>query len=207
MNTLDDIAASLQGYDPQSLSAASVSTFLARMVSPVTEVQTVGIFDALGRVLAQDIVSPFSVPPHDNSAMDGYAFAGNQLAADTPLTLTVAGTAFAGAAWRGTVAAAQCLKIMTGAVMPAGLDTVVPQEFVQQLDGAITIPANIVRSGDNRRLAGEDLLQGGVALPAGERLGPAALGLLASLGVATVPVFRRLRVAYFSTGNEILRLG
>ena len=207
MNTLDDIAASLQGYDPQSLSAASVSTFLARMVSPVTEVQTVGIFDALGRVLAQDIVSPFSVPPHDNSAMDGYAFAGNQLAADTPLTLTVAGTAFAGAAWRGTVAAAQCLKIMTGAVMPAGLDTVVPQEFVQQLDGAITIPANIVRSGDNRRLAGEDLLQGGVALPAGERLGPAALGLLASLGVATVPVFRRLRVAYFSTGNEILSLG
>ncbi|MBP6559852.1 MAG: molybdopterin molybdotransferase MoeA, partial [Burkholderiaceae bacterium] len=116
-------------------------------------------------------------------------------------------TAFAGAAWRGTVAAAQCLKIMTGAVMPAGLDTVVPQEFVQQQDDAITIPANIVRTGDNRRLAGEDLLQGGVALPAGERLGPAALGLLASLGVATVPVFRRLRVAYFSTGNEILSLG
>ena len=207
MNTLDDIAASLQGYDPQALSATSVNTFLARMVSPVTEVQTVGIFDALGRVLAQNIVSPFSVPPHDNSAMDGYAFAGAQLAADTPLTLTVAGTAFAGAAWRGTVGAGQCLKIMTGAVMPAGLDTVVPQEFVQQQDDAITIPANIVRTGDNRRLAGEDLLQGGVALPAGERLGPAALGLLASLGVATVPVFRRLRVAYFSTGNEILSLG
>ena len=206
--SLAAIAERLQGYDPQALAASDVNLFLAEMVSPVTEINTVGIFDALGRVLAQDIVSPFSVPPHDNSAMDGYAFHGAALQAGTALTLTPVGTAMAGAAWRGTVAPGQCVKIMTGAVMPDGLDTVVPQEFVTRHDdGRITIPAGLLSPGDNRRLAGEDLLQGGVALPAGERLGPAALGLLASLGLATVPVWRRLRVAYFSTGNEILSLG
>ena len=206
--SLAAIAERLQGYDSQALAASDVNRFLAEMVSPVTEIDTVGIFDALGRVLAQDIVSPFSVPPHDNSAMDGYAFHGDALQAGTALTLTPVGTAMAGAAWRGTVAPGQCVKIMTGAVMPDGLDTVVPQEFVTRHDdGRITIPAGLLHPGDNRRLAGEDLLQGGVALPAGERLGPAALGLLASLGLATVPVWRRLRVAYFSTGNEILSLG
>ena len=206
--SLAAIAERLQGYDPQALAASDVNLFLAEMVSPVTEINTVGIFDALGRVLAQDIVSPFSVPPHDNSAMDGYAFHGTALQAGTALILTPVGTAMAGAAWRGTVAPGQCVKIMTGAVMPDGLDTVVPQEFVTRHDdGRITIPAGLLHPGDNRRLAGEDLLQGGVALPAGERLGPAALGLLASLGLATVPVWRRLRVAYFSTGNEILSLG
>ena len=206
--SLAAIAERLQGYDPQALAASDVNLFLAEMVSPVTEINTVGIFDALGRVLAQDIVSPFSVPPHDNSAMDGYAFHGTALQAGTALILTPVGTAMAGAAWRGTVAPGQCVKIMTGAVMPDGLDTVVPQEFVTRHDdGCITIPAGLLHPGDNRRLAGEDLLQGGVALPAGERLGPAALGLLASLGLATVPVWRRLRVAYFSTGNEILSLG
>ena len=211
MKTLDEIAAHLQGYDPQALSATQVGAFLSEMVTPVTETETVGVFEALGRVLAQDVVSPVNVPPHDNSAMDGYAFAGAQLSADTPLHLSVAGTAFAGEAWRGTVAAGQCLKIMTGAVMPAGLDTVVPQEFVQTQAGSdnhiITIPAGVLRLGDNRRFAGEDLKRGEVALPCGERLGPAALGLLASLGVPSVTVWRRLRVAYFSTGNEILSLG
>jgi molybdopterin molybdotransferase len=206
--SLAAIAERLQGYDPQALAATDVNHFLAEMVSPVTDIDTVGIFDALGRVLAQDIVSPFSVPPHDNSAMDGYAFHGAVLQAGAALTLTPVGTALAGVAWRGSVAPGQCVKIMTGAVMPDGLDTVVPQEFVTRHDdGRITIPADLLRLGDNRRLAGEDLQQGSVALPAGERLGPAALGLLASLGLATVPVWRRLRVAYFSTGNEILSLG
>jgi len=206
--SLAAIAERLQGYDPQALAATDVNHFLAEMVSPVTDIDTVGIFDALGRVLAQDIVSPFSVPPHDNSAMDGYAFHGAELQAGAALTLTPVGTALAGVAWRGIVAPGQCVKIMTGAVMPDGLDTVVPQEFVTRHDdGRITIPADLLRLGDNRRLAGEDLQQGSVALPAGERLGPAALGLLASLGLAGVPVWRRLRVAYFSTGNEILSLG
>ena len=207
MKTIAQIAAELQGYDPQALSAGQVSAFLERLAEPVTGTEEVAIFDALGRVLARDVVSPLSVPPHDNSAMDGFAFAGSQLVAGQPLTLRVVGTALAGKAWAGTVGAGECLKIMTGAVMPAGLDTVVPQEFTRSADGHITIAADVLRLGDNRRFKGEDLMEGGVALAQGELLTPAALGLVASLGLPTVTVVRRLRVAYFSTGDEILSLG
>ena len=105
MKTIDSIAAELQGYDPQALSATTVSAFLARLVEPVTSQETVGIFQALGRVLAQDVISPISVPPHDNSAMDGYAFDGAQLSAQTPLNLQVMGTALAGKVWPGRVSA------------------------------------------------------------------------------------------------------
>ena len=208
MKTIAQIAAELQGYDPQALSAADVNVFLERLVEPVTATEDVPLFSALGRVLAQDVVSPISVPPHDNSAMDGYAFAGVQLVAGQPLTLRVVGTALAGKAWVGTVAAGECVKIMTGAIMPTGLDTVVPQEFTTAAaDGHITIAADVLQTGDNRRFKGEDLLQGSVALAKGTLLAPAALGLVASLGLPTVTVFRRLRVAYFSTGDEILSLG
>ncbi|WP_296446871.1 gephyrin-like molybdotransferase Glp [Rhodoferax sp. UBA5149] len=223
MKTIDSIAQELEGYDPQALSATTVNAFLSRLVEPVTAHETVGIFQALGRVLSQDVVSPISVPPHDNSAMDGYAFDGSQLAAHAPLTLKVMGTALAGKAWGGLVGPGQCLKIMTGAILPTGLDTVVPQEFVAvraELVEAgtdpstgsgrtefITIPPNILQAGDNRRKLGEDLLQGHPALQKGELLTPAALGLLASLGIKQVSVWRRLRVAYFSTGDEILSLG
>ncbi|QDL37496.1 gephyrin-like molybdotransferase Glp [Rhodoferax sediminis] len=207
MKTLAQIAAELQGYDPQALTSADVNQFLARLVEPVAELEEVGIFDALGRVLARDVISPVSVPPHDNSAMDGYAFDGAQLSADAPLVLTVVGTALAGKAWQGRVKAGECLKIMTGAILPTGLDTVVPQEFAQIEGDRISIPPGLLGPGDNRRFKGEDLLQGQPALQKGELLAPAALGLVASLGIKTVPVYRRLRVAYFSTGDEILSLG
>jgi molybdopterin molybdotransferase len=139
--------------------------------------------------------------------MDGYAFSGALLQAGHSLSLEIAGTALAGKAWSGTLSSRQCLKIMTGAVMPAGLDTVVPQELVQLKDNTITIPAGAIQQGDNRRFKGEDLCQGIPALLAGCTLGPAALGLLASLNIAQVEVKRRLRVAFFSTGDEILSLG
>ena len=209
MKTLDLIAQELAGYDPQSLPAASVNEFLSRLVEPVVEQETVGVFQALGRVLAQDVVSPISVPAHDNSAMDGFAFNGAQLQNSEPLHLKVVGTALAGKAWQGQVQPGECVKIMTGAVMPTGLDTVVPQEFVTRSDAAdtITLPPGLLKAGDNRRLLGEDLLQGQPALQQGAPLTPAALGLLASLGLDQVTVWRRLRVAYFSTGDEILSLG
>jgi molybdopterin molybdotransferase len=125
--------------------------------------------------------------------------------------LQVVGTALAGKAWQGSVQPGQCVKIMTGAVMPAGLDTVVPQEFVQSSrtgeQETITIPAGLLRLGDNRRLRGEDLAQGKPALQKGELLTPARLGLAASLGIKTLSTWRPLRVAYFSTGDEILSLG
>lgn len=209
MKTLDLIAQELAGYDPQSLPAASVNEFLSRLVDPVTEFEAVGIFQALGRVLAQDVISPISVPAHDNSAMDGFAFDGTPLQSNLPLTLKVVGTALAGKSWQGQVRPGECVKIMTGAVMPAGLDTVVPQEFVTRASESdtITVPAGLLKAGDNRRLLGEDLMQGKPAMTQGARLTPAALGLLASLGLEQVTVWRRLRVAYFSTGDEILSLG
>ena len=207
MKTMAEIAAQLQGYDPQSLTADGVNAFLSRLVEPVQETEEVGIFEALGRVLARDIVSPISVPPHDNSAMDGYAFDSSQLRAGVPLTLEVVGTALAGKAWNGEVAAGHCVKIMTGAMMPAGVDTVVPQELVAVKGSQVTLPPGILQPGDNRRLKGEDLDQGQPALQQGQRMLPAACGLVASLGLRTVTVRRRLRVAYFSTGDEILSLG
>ncbi len=207
MKSIEQIAAELQGYDPQALSAAAVNDFLSRLVDPVTETEELPLFQALDRVLARDVISPVSVPPHDNSAMDGYAFDGSQLRADAPLTLQPVGTALAGKAWQGQVGPGQCLRIMTGAILPPGLDTVVPQEFVQQSSEQITIPAGLLQPGDNRRFKGEDVMQGQPALRAGTRLSPAALGLAASLGIPTVTVHRRLKVAYFSTGDEILSLG
>ncbi len=212
MKTIDDIAAELAGYDAQALNVSTVNPFLSQLVEPVTDVEEVDIFAALGRVLAQDIISPLSVPPHDNSAMDGYAFRGADLSATEPLVLQVVGTALAGKAWQGTVNAGDCVKIMTGAIMPEGLDTVVPQEFVTDTltdlgKGGITLPAGLLRPGDNRRKLGEDLMEGQPALQKGELLTPAALGLVASLGIEKLTVLRKLRVAYFSTGNEILSLG
>ncbi|MDQ7744328.1 molybdopterin molybdotransferase MoeA [Hydrogenophaga pseudoflava] len=207
MKTIEQIAAELQGYDPKALKAADVNEFLARLVTPVVETEACSVFDALGRVLAEDVVSPISVPPHDNSAMDGFAFDGSQLQAGQPLALRCLGTAFAGQAWSGQANAGDCVKIMTGAIMPTGTDTVVPVEFVKFEGDMVTVPADVVRRGDNRRLLGEDLMAGRPALTQGQSLGPAALGLIASLGLPTVPVFRRLKVAYFSTGDEILSLG
>jgi molybdopterin molybdotransferase len=207
MKSIENIAAELQGYDPKAISADGVNEFLSRLVDAVTEVEMVGIFDALGRVLAQDVVSSISVPPHDNSAMDGYAFDSRELATHKALELRVVGTAFAGKAWTGVVGAGECVKIMTGAIMPSGMDTVVPLEFVEPQGELIGFPASVVKAGDNRRLLGEDLMAGHPAMSKGATLGPAALGLLASLGMAQVPVFRRVKVAYFSTGDEILSLG
>ncbi|MDM0023885.1 molybdopterin molybdotransferase MoeA [Variovorax saccharolyticus] len=211
MSRIADIAAALAGYDPKALGVDAVQAFLAQLAEPaiLTEVERLALRDALGRVLAEDIVSPVSVPPHDNSAMDGFAFDGTLLdaAGDATLTLRVAGTALAGAAWRGRLGGGDALRIMTGAVMPAGLDTVIPQEFCTVEGDRVSFPAKALRRGDNRRFAGEDLMQGEPALRRGQIITPAALGMVASLGLPMVPVLRRLRVAYFSTGDEILSLG
>ena len=167
MKTIEQIAAELQGYDPGALRADAVNEFPARLVEPLEDTETVGVFQALDRVLAADLISPISVPPHDNSAMDGFAFAGAQLQPGQALALRVVGTAYAGAAWQGPVGAGECLRIMTGAVMPAGLDTVVPVEFTRIEGDIVTLPAGCVQAGDNRRLLGEDLLAGAPALRAG----------------------------------------
>ena len=204
MKTLDQIGTELQGYDPQALSAADVLVFLDQLVTPLSasaDMEVLPLFEALGRVLAEDVVSPVNVPPHDNSAMDGYAFDGAALQAGLALRLHCVGTALAGKAWVGHVTAGQCVKIMTGAVMPAGLNTVVPQELVTAAGNDISVPAGALSLGDNRRHCGEDLALGQTALNKGELVTPARLGLAASLGLPTLRCFRLLRVAYFSTGD------
>ena len=205
--SLDAIARTLQGYDPQALKMDDANAFIAKLVAPVQGVETLALRQCTGRVLAQDVVSPISVPAHDNSAMDGFAFSSTLLLPGQSLSLRNVGTALAGKAWVGTVVAGECLKVMTGAILPIGLDTVVPQEFTRQEGDMVHIPADILKPGDNRRLRGEDLLEGGVALSKGELLTPAALGLAASLGLQTLQVTRRLRVAYLSTGDEVLSVG
>lgn len=213
MGRIADIAAGLACHDPQDLGVDGVRSFIERLVegAVVAQREQLGLRQALGRVLAEDIVSPVSVPPHDNSAMDGFAFDGALLRDDAPsdasVSLRIVGTALAGATWRGALAPGDAVRIMTGAVMPAGLDTVIPQEFCRVEDDRLSFPARVVRRGDNRRLTGEDLMQGQPALRRGQRLSPAALGMVASLGLTGVPVLRRLRVACLSTGDEILEVG
>jgi len=208
MQSLEYIASCVAGYDPNALPVAQAQAFIARLVPRVQAVESLALRSALGRVLARDIVSPIAVPSHDNSAMDGFALRSADLVADGDTLIAVAGTAYAGQPFVGTVPPGQGLRIMTGAVMPDGLDTVVPQEFTSQLDdGRIRIPAGTVQAGDNCRLRGEDLALGEPALAAGRILTPADLGLMASLGQAEVPVFRRLRVAFFSTGDELRSIG
>ena len=205
--SLQDIASCVAGYDPDALPVAQAQEFIARLVPAVQAVEQRPIRDALGRVLARDIISAFDVPAHDNSAMDGYALRGSELRADAPTRLRIVGSGLAGQNFSGDVPAGGCVRITTGAVMPPGLDTVVPQEFTQVEGDQVLVPQGLLRTGDNRRLAGEDLARGEAALAAGRVLRPADLGLLASLGLAEVPVRRRLRVAFFSTGDELRSIG
>lgn len=213
MKSLADITAELAGYDPQSVHVNDVVDIACSLVeslrSKPDEFEVLPIGEAFGRVLALDVVSPISVPPNDNSAMDGYAFAYGQWDGTSAMRLQVVAQVLAGATSSNAKAllAGECVHIMTGAPMPLGVDTVVPSELCTRDGDSVLLNGGGLRLGDNRRLAGEDLTQGGVALQAGLVLNSAAVGLLASLGIATVTVVRRPRVAYFSTGSEILSLG
>ncbi len=205
--SLAEVVSCLSGYDPDALPVEQAQQIIREFVTPVQAVEKVALRSALDRVLAHDIVSPINVPQHDNSAMDGYAVRGDDLGAEA-VTLRVVATVLAGGGYDGTVDKGECVRIMTGAPMPDGCDTVVPQEFTQgATDATVIIPPGMVKPGDNRRLQGEDLKAGKAALKQGKILRPADLGLLASLGIAEVPVRRRLRVAFFSTGDELRSIG
>jgi molybdopterin molybdotransferase len=206
--TLNDVTSCLSSYDPEALPVRDAQRIIRDFIAPAGGVEQLPLLKALDRVLAADIVSPISVPAHDNSAMDGYALRGTDLAHDRAVTLAVVGSVFAGRPSDVVPASGQCVRIMTGGVMPAGCDSVIPQELVAAIDStSITIAPGVIRSGDNRRFAGEDLMAGSAALRKGRIIRPADLGLLASLGIATVPVARRLRVAFFSTGDELRSIG
>ena len=204
---LADVVSCLSSYDPDALPVRDAQKIIRDFVAPVRSTEQVALRAALGRVLALDVISPINVPAHDNSAMDGYALRGEDLPADAPVRLRVIDTVYAGRNSNAVPGPGECVRIMTGGVMPAGCDSVVPQEFVTEAEGIVTIAPGTIRPGDNRRFAGEDLKAGSAALRKGKVVRPADLGLLASLGVAEVPVQRRLRVAFFSTGDELRSIG
>ncbi len=197
--------------DTESLSVTEAHNLIQDHVQPITETETASLKHALGRVLARDIVSPINVPAADNSAMDGYALRSADLdaASTSPtLTLAIAGHAHAGHPFTGRASAGSCVRIMTGAIIPEECDIVLPQELAHRTsDTQVVLPSKTVRPGLNIRRAGEDLAIGQIALRRGRLLTPADLGLMASLGFAEVPVMRTLRVAHFSTGDELRSAG
>ncbi|MBG7618576.1 molybdopterin molybdotransferase MoeA [Herbaspirillum sp. AP02] len=206
--SLNDIVSCISGYDPHAMTVARAQAVIQDFITPIETVEKLAIRSALSRVLARDIISRIDVPAHDNSAMDGYALRGEDIADGQARRLQIVGAVHAGQRFEGSVQRGQCVRIMTGAPMPTGCDTVIPQELTTDADDqGVTLPPGRVRPGDNRRLRGEDLMQGSVALPRGRILRPSDIGLLASLGIAEVPVQRRLRVAFFSTGDELRSVG
>ncbi len=195
---------------PAGVSWTPVEEALADLrarLSPVTAVETVPLDGAQGRVLARDIAAPVSLPPADNAAVDGYALAHASLGAEGEQRLVLCeGRAAAGAPFGGIVAPGQAVRILTGGVMPAGTDSVVMDEDVDR-EGSIIRFGSGLKPGANRRRAGEDINAGDTALAAGTRLGPAHLSRIASLGIASLEVHAPLRVAVFSTGDELAEPG
>jgi molybdopterin molybdotransferase len=206
MSSLQQIVSCMDGYDPEALPVETARRVIRELLTPVRANERVAIRASLGRVLGEDIVSTTNVPAHDNSAMDGFAVRGADLNPDGETVLKEAGAALAGHSFGGAVGAGQCVRVMTGAVMPTGTDTVVIQEVVRVDGDRVIVPPGQM-TGQNRRLAGEDLAVGRVVVQAGQPIRPAELGLFASLGLAEVTVRRRLRVAFFSTGDELASIG
>lgn len=184
----------------------------SQQINTTHDKESIPLDRAIDRILAEDLLSPIDVPAADNSAMDGYAFHGKCLdESRQSVALQIIGTAYAGKPYVGKIEPGECLKIMTGALMPQGLDTVVPQEFTTELTlndkPAIEFSCTLLKSGENRRLRGEDLQKGKAAISAGRILRPSDLGLAASLGIAELKVRRRLKVAILSSGDELCPLG
>jgi molybdopterin molybdotransferase len=184
--------------------AETLDLLLAR-ATPVAEVEEIALDTALGRVLAQDLRAPFAIPAGDTSAMDGYTVRAGDLAMDRPTRLTVAQRIAAGETGRA-LAPGTAARIFTGAVLPPGADTVLPQEAVQRSGEEIQVAGHI-QAGQYVRRAGEDLAQGSLALAAGAHLGPQQLGLAAALGCDRLTVRRPIRAVMFCTGNELIAPG
>ncbi|MBG6017606.1 molybdopterin molybdotransferase MoeA [Proteus mirabilis] len=170
----------------------------------ITDTLSIPLHNAAGYILSEHITSPLNVPPFDNSAMDGYGVRYTDLNTQSPLP--IAGKAFAGVPFEGELPQGQCVRIMTGAMIPAGVDTVIMQEETQVTDNGILFP-HPAKLGQNIRRIGEDIKQNDIVLPAGTKLSTAQLPLIASLGIANINVYRKLKVAVFSTGDELQTIG
>lgn len=197
----------LDPYESDALSVDEAKASIFKHLNPIQASVKVPLRDALNRYLAHDIISPINVPPHTNAAMDGYAIAGNDLPTTEAGNYNVIGTSLAGIPSEQSYETGNVIRIMTGAVMPDGTDTVVPQEVVERLtDNRISLDTQ-QKSGQNVRHPGEDIPQGATVFKKGHLINPADLGVLASLGMGEVNVLRRPRVAFFSTGDELKSIG
>jgi len=194
------------GHDDSAQSLDEALAHVRAAIAPVEGFETVALRDALDRVLHEAIQSTIDVPAHTNSAMDGYALAGRQLPDSGEREFRMIGTAWAGRPFAGRAADGECVRIMTGAPVPAGTDTVIMQEQVRREGERVFIGPGHHPS-QNVRPAGEDMKAGDVVLERGQKLSPAHLGLIASLGISEVRVVRRPRVAFFSTGDELVPIG
>jgi len=197
-------------YDPnKNPSLLSVEQTLQNIengIHPLSNTKSLAIREALGHVLAKEVISDINVPPHRNSAMDGYAIKFSDINNNPDEVLTIVGKSFAGEPYNGDVNAGQCVRIMTGAMMPAGCDTVIMQEQAEKQDDVITVNGSH-QAEENVRFPGEDIKQGDVVLQPGKKISPADLGLLSSIGIAEITVYCKPKVAFFSTGDELKSLG
>ena len=206
-DTIESQPSCVDPFEPGMISVAEALARIEARVRPVHACERLPIRECLARVNNEAVLSPRDVPPLPNSAMDGYAIALDSLEPDAITSFEEVGTAFAGQPFEGECGPGQCVRIMTGALIPAGTDTVVMQEQAQiGSDLRIRIDANH-RAGENIRLAGEDIAKGDTVIEAGVRLGPADLGILASLGIGQLQVKRKPVVAFFSTGDELQSVG
>lgn len=190
----------------EMLSVEEARSLIAEATTRISQEDTVDITVASGRILAQDVHATLNVPPNDNSAVDGFAFAFSDYEHAKMSSFKNVGTSAAGVPFEGTVAPGQCIKIFTGAVMPADCDTVAMVEDILEHDVQITLPRGL-KQGANRRFAGEDIKKGCLLLAKGCRIRPQELGYLASIGMNEIPVFKRLKVALVSTGDELTEPG
>jgi len=188
------------------MTAAEALDLIRQVAVPVTNAEQVPLAEARGHILAEDVVSSMDVPPHANAAVDGYALFHDDLSAERETRLPVTGRVPAGHALDREAVRGEAIRIFTGAPMPEGLDTVVMQEDTREGDGHVVVPAGLKR-GANRRHAGEDVKAGSTILRAGRRLSAMDLGLAASTGVTVLPCRSALRVALFSTGDEVTEPG
>ena len=191
-------------YDPNAMSVEKAKAWIANFLNPIDQKETIHIKDALNRIVAEPIIATMNVPNHDNSAMDGYAINIDLLTEHGPFKLKVTGKLLAGNALDGNIEGA--VRIMTGATIPSGLNAVIPQEHVELYEGVITFKTKPLTN-QNIRRTGEDIKRGQTVFQNGRPLEPCDLGLLASLGIDSIKVYRKIKVAFFSTGDEIISLG
>ena len=205
--SINHIVSCLSGYDPDSMSVSDALNIILELTQEYCKglgSELVSLMDAPGRVLYNDLISTLDVPAQDNAAMDGYAFAHKSVnQRKETAKLKIRGSISAGEIISDEILPGECVKIMTGAKMPTMCDTVIPQEFVSISNGKACFTSSIVKEGDNRRKKGEDLKFGNPVLQRGRLLSAADVGLVASLGISEIEVYKKLRVGYFSTGNEL----